>query len=472
MTFQQVLDTKQKALKINLDNEIYGTFAEIGAGQEVCRHFFQAGGAAGTIAKTISAYDMTVSDVIYGKGKRYVSAERAKKMANREFDLLVNRLDNRGPSRFFAFSDTVAARSYRGGGECHGWLGVEFQHKVGAESSSVLIHVEMLDVENVQQQEALGILGVNLIFASFFNFDSCADFVASLFDGLNRNRIKIDMIHVEGKAFENVDSRLYSLELVQKRFCEAIMFDQKGQALRSADAIYKKNVLVARGSYRPPTLVNIDMLETGVRRFKSELDAEERKNVLVVPEISMAKLLVRGGNIDTEDFLARVDLLCELGHQVLVTNFETYFSLSQFVSKYGKKEVAFVTGVYNLEEIMDYRRYEEFHGGILTALGELFGHRTRLYIYPAVDDDDETQLRTMDSIKIFDEVMFLYLHLIENQKIQQIERYNPEISHIWSRTVLKMIETGDSAWEKMVPEKVMKLVKKKKLFGHKSGGQS
>ncbi|MDD0853084.1 hypothetical protein HBN50_08250 [Halobacteriovorax sp. GB3] len=469
MSFCQILTAKQKALEINLDHHIYGNLAEIGAGQEVARHFFQAGAAAGTIAKTISAYDMVVSDSIYGKEKsgRYVCEDRLVRMLDREYDQIINRLGEvRDEStQFFAFANTVAAKSFSGKGECHGWLGVRFQHKAKADFSEVILHVRMRDQENIQQQEALGIIGVNLIYACFRHIDNSKAFISSLMDGLSTRRIRIDMIRVRGDAFKGIDSRLLALELVKKKFCKAIMFDEQGRVLQATDEIYKKNLCVLRGSFRPPTHVNMDMLRSGLEKFEKSLDKQERDKVLVLPEISMSKLIERG-EVDNDDFLARVDLLSALGKKVLITSFDNYFALNEYLSKYSRKKIAFVTGIFNVEEILDLKRYEDSPTGILGALGALFGHTTRLYIYPVMDDD-KNEIRKLDSVKYDSKLQGIVDYLLANKFIEDIKDYNPEYSAIWSRRVLSMIEQGDTAWEKMVPETVVKTVKEMNLFGYK-----
>lgn len=468
MSFCQILNAKQKALDLNLDHKVYGTLAEIGAGQEVARHFFQAGGAAGTVAKTICAYDMTMSDTIYGTTSRYVSFERLCQMLEHEYNLLNERLTDRNDkTQFFAFADTVQAKSYMGTSECHGWMGMSFQHQAKAAVSRVILHVRMLDKENVQQQEALGLIGVNLIYSCFRHLESREIFVSSLMEGLTTERLEIDMISVEGPAFANEDSRLYSLELVKRRYCQAVMFDPHGKPLRAADNLYKKNLVVLRGSFRPPTLVNLDMLQCGLKLFEQSLSANERKDIVVLPEISMSKLIERG-EVDNSDFLARIDLLACLGQSVLISNCETFSELNRYLSSYSKKRLAFVLGVYNLEDILSVDKYKDRPDGLLGAIGELLGHTTELYVYPAADDDDASKLRTLESLNISEEIRHLYNYLLENKKVQEIAGYDESVSGIWSRTVLKMIQDGESGWEKMLPDVVAQLVKKKKLFGYKS----
>src|SRR5438477_1572642 len=269
---EETIDTHSKALKINLDPRWYGTFAEIGAGQEVVRWFFRVGGAAGTIAKSMSAYDMKVSDAIYGHAERYVSRGRLQAMLDREFDLDVERLGKeRGDDHcFFAFADTVVARSYRGGNECHGWMGVKFQAQPHDEPSQIVMHVRMLDVEAFAQQEALGIVGVNLLYGAFFQHHEPDKLIESLLDRLTTGRVEIDMIQFRGIEFRGVDNRLMALKLVQLGLSGVAMFGPDREVLQPSEVLRKKAILVERGSFRPPTNVNLDMLETAKARFETD----------------------------------------------------------------------------------------------------------------------------------------------------------------------------------------------------------
>ncbi len=463
------LNSQQKALKLNLDDSIYGTFSEIGAGQEVARNFFQAGGAAGTMAKTMSAYDMIISDTIYGKEKsgRYVCEERVATMVSREYELLTERLKGKRSSKtkFFSFADTVAAKSFRGNKDCHGWLGVRFQHEADSQPSQLIIHIKMLDRENVQQQEAIGVLGVNMIYACYFALDNGEDFVESLMDNLTKDRIQMDMIRVEGPAFDHMDGRLLSLELVKKNFCKMILFDEKGDVLQASDALYKKNLCVLRGSWRPPTLVNFDMLNNGFQRFQEDLSEEEKKELIVLPEISMHKLIEKG-EISSADFLARVDLICGLGPCGLISKSVTIASLSTDLSSYSRRKIGFVLGSLNLEEIFQEEKYKGSHGGILGGLGDLIGGQTTIYVYPSHKENGELD-KISSTISLNPKFKLLLEYLIQNGFIQDIRNYTSGICHIWSRKVLSMIDEGNSEWESMVPSQVAKKIKEKKLFGFK-----
>lgn len=470
----QVLTAEQKAFQLNMDTSIYGTLAEIGAGQEVARTFFHAGGAAGTIAKTISAYDMAVSDAIYGKEEsgRYVCEPRLHKMLKREYDQLLDRLADKRPSgtKFFAFSDTVAAKSYKSNRDCHGWMGVKFQAVPNGEANEAIIHIRMLDRENLQQQQALGIVGVNLIHACYFYTDDPGQFVEALMSGLTNDRMEINMIRASGPAFTEIDSRVLCLELVKKSFTSAVLFDSYGNVHEAAESLYKKNVLILRGSWRPPTLVNMNMLETGTNKLKQKLEPNEKSSMLILPEISMTKLSDKG-EIDPADFLARVDLLASLGERVLITNFPTFHELSTYIRYYSKKRVSFVMGVYNLEETFDTSRYEHNSSGLLGALGALIGHNSQIFLYPATETDqgggelttkiDSTNLNIEENIKT------LIKYLKDEGHLEDITDYDERITGIWSRRVLKMIETSEEGWEKMVPELVSDIIKDKSLFGAK-----
>lgn len=466
MSFCQILDSRQKALELNLDPFIYGNFAEIGAGQEVARHFFKAGGAAGTMAKSISAYDMTMSDIIYGKSPsgRYVSRERLERMLDREFQQIQKRLsDTRSDkTRFFAFADTVAAKSYNGKGECHGWLGLSFQHLAKAESSKVILHVRMHDRSNLQQQNAIGDIGVNLIHACFNRTESPKRFMSSLLENLNKERIEVDMIHVEGPAFgEDYDSRVLCLELVARGFCQAALYDCNGTVQLAKDYLYKKNILSLRGSYRPPTNLNIDMLRSAEELLKKRVKASHQRSIISLCVISMNTLLSRGGDPDVVDFLARVDLLAKLNKNVLITNFNNHQELNSYLETCTNEQIAFVMGAYSFEQLFQEEEKESAEDGFLEVLGRLLGKRTIIYFYPAPDDDNENELVTLEKIKIKNEQIHLLIYLMEKGQVVELTNYDEGSARIWSRKVVASIKKGDGEWESMVPSKVKKFVRKR-----------
>ncbi len=327
------LTTNQKALKINLDPIRYGTFAEIGAGQEVARWFFKVGAAAGTISKSMSAYDMAVSDAIYGRCKRYVSRERLQSMLDHEHRLNLERLrSSRGNSTaFFAFADTVAARNYQGTNECHGWMGVKFQTHPRDEDSQVIIHVRMLENENGLQQEALGIVGVNLLYAAFFLHHKPHLMLESLLDNLTTARIEIDMVEFSGIEFRHVDNRVMSLKLVQLGLSGAAIFGPNGEVLQPSEVLRKRAILVERGSFRPVTKVNMDMVRCAHDRFAGEPEVKD-KQVVQLMEITMRNLLA-AGEIDLSDFLARADALGAVGKTVLISDYFEYYRLAAYLTQ-------------------------------------------------------------------------------------------------------------------------------------------
>ena len=490
----QLLTTNRKALTINLDNSKYGTFAEIGAGQETARYFFQAGGSAGTIAKSISAYDMKFSDEIYGKGGRYVSEERLERMLDYEFKLIDERLtETRGPlSTFFAFANTVVAKSYRGSHECHGWLGFRFQPEPMSEPSEIVIHVRMLDKENVLQQDALGIIGVNLVYGGFFLRDEPEKLINSLVDNLHGERIEVDMIRFRGSSFKNLDNRLMSLELVRQGLTQAVMFSPDGDVVQPSEVLYKNAVLVERGSFRPVTSVNLDMLKTGLEEFQAEPEVQGEK-VVVLMEITMKNLLA-GGEVNPDDFLARINIICDLGFTVLISNYPEYYRLASYFRRYTKEMVGIVLGVNNLVEIFNEKYYENLDGGILESFGRLFRNTVKLYVYPmrrdsleqyvtldqamgerrnpAPPDLEPHELVTADNIQVFPHLRHLYVHLRDNGYISPITRCDEPLLRIFSRDILHGIRTNSGDWETMVPPQVAALVKKHHLFGYNSKPES
>jgi hypothetical protein len=459
------LDTHQKALKINLDPRWYGTFAEIGAGQEVVRWFFRVGGAAGTVAKSMSAYDMTVSDAIYGSGDRYVSQSRCQAMLDREYGLNLERLKTqRGDTTaFFAFADTVVARSYKGGNECHGWMGLKFQSRPHDAPSQIMIHVRMLDAEASLQQEALGIVGVNLLFGGFFLHHEPELLVESLLDKLTTGRVEIDMIKFEGIEFRSVDNRLMALKLVQLGLSGAAMFGANGEVLQPSEALYKKAVLVERGSFRPPTHVNFDMLECAMKKFKADPSVTE-KEILPIFELTMRNLLAGGKDVDRRDFLARADLLAACGMTVLISDYFEYYRLAAYLSWRTKERIGIVMGVPSLIELFEEKYYTALPGGILESFGRLFKHNLKLFVYPLLDAASGTPI-TKDTMKVAPELVKLFGYLADRGSFVDLDNYNPDFLSIFSRDVLEKIAEGDPTWESGVPKEVADLIKSRRFFG-------
>jgi hypothetical protein len=456
-------ETLQKALQINLDLRWYGTIAEIGAGQEVARWFFRAGGAAGTVAKSMSAYDMAVSDAIYGRADRYVSKGRLQAMLDHEFELDVDRLgDERGDdTAFFAFADTVVARSYRGGNECHGWMGVKFESHPRDEPSQIVLHVRMLDTEAAQQQEALGIVGVNLLHAAFFQHHEPERLVESLLDQLTTGRIEIDMIEMKGIEFRAVDNRLLALKLVQVGLSGAAMFGPDRGVLQPSEVLRKKAILVERGSFRPPTVVNIDMLEAARAKFETDPAVAERE-ILTLTELTMANLRA-GGDVDRRDFLARTDLLAACGMTVLISDFLAYHRLAAYLAWRTDGRIGMVMGVPSLIDLFDEAHHAELPGGILESFGRLFKNDLRLFVYPMLREDS---VISVDTVAVGDELQPLYDYLAGRGSFVGLDNFKPDYLPIFSRDVLRRIPTDDASWEPMVPPEVGELIKKRGFFGY------
>jgi hypothetical protein len=465
VTGAQESDTRQKALRINLDPRWYGTIAEIGAGQEVVRWFFRVGGAAGTIAKSISAYDMAVSDAVYGKADRYVSSSRLQGMLDKEFQLNVDRLDtSRGDENcFFAFADTVVARSYQGGNECHGWMGVKFQAQARDEPSQIVMHVRMLDVEAWLQQEALGIVGVNLLYGAFFHHHEPDKLIESLLDRLTTGRIEIDMIQFRGIEFRRVDNRLMALKLVQLGLSGVAMFGPDREVLQPSEVLRKKAVLVERGSFRPPTHVNLDMLHTARARFEED-PAVAGRPVLTLTEITMRNLLAGGADVDRRDFIARAELLAACGMTTLITDYFDYYRLAAYIAERTTERIGIVMGVPSLIDLFDERNHAQLPGGILESFGRLFKNSLKLYVYPLRPSADD-ELKTVTNIKVQPELQPLYDYLAGRGSFVDLDNYRPEFLPIFSRDVLRRIAADDESWETMVPAEVAGLIKQRGFFG-------
>ncbi len=461
-------NTHQKALSVNLDPRRYGTFAEIGAGQEVVRWFFRVGGGAGTIAKSMSAYDMKVSDAIYGRASRYVCRERLQAMLDYEHDLNLERLtDSRGDSTtFFAFADTVSARSYRGGNRCHGWMGIKFQAYPRDEDSQIIIHVRMLDGEAALQQEALGIVGVNLVYGAFNLHHEPELLVDSLLDGLSTSRIEIDMIEFSGIGFRHVDNRLMSLKLVELGLSGAAMFAAEGEVLQPSEYFYKRPILVERGSFRPVCNVNLDMLRCAHEKFSEQPDVQNEKLAQVM-EITMNNLKA-DGEIDRHDFLSRVDVMAACGMTVLVSDFFEYYRLAAYLSQFTQEQIAIVMGAGSLQQLFDEKYYTKLDGGILESFGRLFKNDLRIFCYPLLNTASN-ELTTCDNLDIKPDLRKLYDYLKDRGVISHLDNYNPDCLHVFSREILKKIRVNDDSWEQMVPQTVANVIKENKYFDYQSG---
>ncbi|MEL7220816.1 MAG: TonB-dependent receptor [Bacteroidota bacterium] len=461
---RQKLETEQKALEINLNSKIYGTFAEIGAGQEVARYFFQVGAAAGTIAKTMSAYDKVYSDHIYGTepSGRYVCESRLYRMLDHEYDLISTRLSHERPgTNFFVFADTVAAINYQRTIKGDGWLGIRFQLHPDQEPNELILHVRLLDNDNQLQQQAIGVLGVNMIYACYNYYEQPKELLKSLMDSL-KGRIAIDMVRLTGPDFEHIDNRLLCLWIVKYKLSEVAMFGPDGKSVHASEFLYKKDVLVVRGSYRPPTLVNLDMIKASNKQFRNEEKVDSTRTFLLA-EITMDNL--RGsGELDEKDFLDRTELLCALGQTVVVSDCEAHQKLVNYLSDYKVRQLGLVLGVRPLLDMLSNQYYQNMDTKLLAAFGELFTRNVRIYVYPYMQEGS-AELMTAQNLPIPDGLTFLYKHLLDNHQIVDVADFNASILHIFSKDVLVEIREGGSGWENRVPAKIAALIKEKCLFG-------
>ncbi len=465
MIDERRLTTEEKALKVNLQGDIYGCFAEIGAGQEVAANFFKAGGSSGTIAYTHSAYDMKVSDSLYGEASRYVCEERLLTMLDTEYVKLKKTLPSKfKESRFFAFCNTVESLNYHKTNQGHGWVGMRFQLTQGGEPNDVILHIKMHDTSHKSQQEALGILGVNLIHASYFHGSDLEQFLASLVYRLPRERMEIDMLRLSGPDFEEIDNRIIALNLVKRGITDATMFDLSGNVLQPATALYKKNILLMRGRFRPVTKVHIDMLERGKEQFLLEEGVSEEK-VRVVVELTLKDLTADGKILD-KDFVDRAELLGTLGYTVMISNYLKHYKMVDYLSSIARgARLGVIVGIYNLQSIFDERYYENLPGGILEAFGRGFGRKVKMFVYPA-NNVENGELYHLGNLEIQPKLRGLLQYMMDNSKLAAINDYDERLLHILSDDVLSKIKAEASIWEDDVPTEVVKAIKHYELFGY------
>jgi len=465
--FEEIPSLKTKALRINLNENIYGTFAEIGAGQETVRHFFRAGGASGTIAKAMSAYDKDFSDDIYGieEDGRYVTEARLRKMLSHEIDLIEKRItrDKHPNKMFFSFANTVATIDFAKQFKGHGWVGIKYQLDSDQDYNEIVLHVRFKETDARLQQETLGILGLNLIYGAFYKYNVPKKLLRYLYDHLDKDRLEIDTVNFSGPAFKDVDNRLMSLQLVKNGMTDAVMFSPDGTNVLPARELYKKNILTLRGSFRPVTKVNMDMFEKSYRLFLEENRVTE-DNTKVLFEITLSNLRAEG-EIDEQDFMDRADLLCSLGQTVLISNFQEYYKLVEYFSQYTKNRMGLAMGVNNLVDIFDEKYYRHLSGGILEAFGKLFFKDLKVYLYPMIDEETG-ELITSDNLKVHPRMKELYKFFKYNGKVADIKDFDPEVLNIFSREILQMISEGKKGWTKMLPEGIPDLIKDYRMFGY------
>jgi len=462
---EQIPSTKDKALRINLNENIYGTFAEIGAGQETVRHFFRSGGSSGTIAKAMSAYDKDFSDAIYGieEDGRYVTESRLKKMLGHEVNLIERRLNrDKHPSKmFFSYANTVATIDFAKQFKGHGWVGIRYQIEPDEDYNEIIIHIRFKETDARLQQETLGILGVNLIYGAYYKYNDPKKLLRYLYDHLDKDQLEIDTINFSGPRFADVDNRLMSLQLVKNGMTDAVMFDPEGKNILPASILYKKNILALRGSFRPVTKVNMDMYEKSLKMFLQENKVEE-KNTLVVFEITLSNLRSEG-EIDERDFMDRAELLCSLGQTVMISNFQEYYKVVEYFSAYTKARMGLAMGVNNLVDIFDEKYYRHLSGGILEAFGKLFYRDLKVFLYPMLDEDGN--VINSENLKVHPRMKELYKFFKFNGKVVDIDDFDPHTLEVFSREVLKMISNGKPGWEGMLPKGIAEIIKQHQLFG-------
>lgn len=465
MVDERRLTTEEKALKINLTTDIYGCFAEIGAGQEVAANFFKAGGSSGTIAYTQSAYDMKVSDAMYGPASRYVCEERLITMLETEYNTVCARLPKKQKeARFFAFCNTVESLNYHKTNQGQGWVGLRFQLTLGGPFNDIILHVKMHDNSHRAQQDALGILGVNLIHAAYYSTDDLDEFITNLVHRIPRDRVEIDMLRVSGPDLGNVDNRIIALNLVKRGITDATMFDLCGTVLQPAAALYKRNILLMRGRFRPVTKVHLDMIEHGTELFLKEEGVRE-DNLSVIFELTL-KDLTADGKISDKDFIDRAELLSSLGYTVMISNYLKHYKMLDYLSSIARgHKMGVIAGIYNLHTIFDERYYDNLAGGLLEAFGIGFGHNVKMFVYPAINVDTG-DLYTLDELAIPTHLMGLVRFLRDNNKLAPISNFDAEILKIMSDDVLSKIRAGIPSWEDDVPENVVKAIKYFELFGY------
>jgi len=463
---EQIPSIKDKALRINLNENIYGTFAEIGAGQETVRHFFRAGGSSGTIAKATSAYDKDFSDVIYGveEDGRYVTESRLKKMLTHESNLIEKRLSRiKHPNKmFFSYANTVATIDFAKQFKGHGWVGIRYQIEPDEEYNDIILHIRFKETDVRLQQETLGVLGVNLIYGAYYKFNDPKKLLRYLYDHLDKDQLEIDTINFSGPRFAEVDNRLMSLQLVKNGMTDAVIFDPEGRNVLPAAILYKKNILTLRGSFRPVTKVNMDMYKESLKMFLEEnkVDAE---NTLVIFEITLSNLR-SDGEINERDFMDRAELLCSLGQTVMISNFQEYYRVVEYFAKYTKARMGLAMGVNNLVDIFDEKYYRHLSGGILEAFGKLFYRDMKVYLYPMIDENGV--IMNSETLRVHPRMKELYKFFKFNGKVVDITNYNPENLEVFSREVLKMIGENKPGWESMLPSGVAEIIKTQELFGY------
>lgn len=390
--------------------------------------------------------------------------DRLKQMLDKEYRTLQETLPEKNKkARFFAFADTVESLNYHKTNQGQGWVGIKFQLEVGAEPNEVILHVKMHDTSHHGQREALGILGVNLIHAAYNHNGGIDEFLEELSYRLPRDRMEIDMLNISGPDFEKVDNRIIALNLVKNGLTDATMFNQARHVLQPSTALYKKNVLLMRGRFRPATKVHFDMISNGLDLYKNEPDVDEEK-VQVLFELTL-KDLTAEGQISVKDFVDRAELLCSMGYTVMISNYLKHYKMIEYLSDLTRGlKIGIVLGVYNLQTIFDEKYYDTLKGGLLEAFGRGFGRNIKMYMYPALKQNGD--IYNIDNFELPEHLACLLDYMKKSGKIEMIENYNKDLLSIISDEVLAKIKSGDESWETDVPIEVSKAIKYYELFGY------
>jgi len=460
-----MLSTKEKSVHININSTYYGAIAEIGGGQETARHLFQAGGASNTVAKSISAYDKLFSDHFYNQGtpSRYVAEDRLRKMLDYEYDELIEILDKKNTQKFFAFANTVETLNFSKTNQGNGWLGIAVEGTDRYSPNKMFIHVKLHENDTLLQQYTLGTLGINLIYGGLFQWQDPQSILLSLLDNLDTNRVEVDYIYVEGPDMELVDNRLLNLMLVNNDMTPAIMFDQSGKVQQPSDMLYKKNVIVLRGYFRPINNLGMEFIEDSLDFFKRD-ENYKPDNTIAFCEISL-KYLMQNEKVDEKDFLHRVDLLNMMGQSVMVSKFYRYFQLVKYFGQFKLIKLRIVVGLPAFDKILDSDNYTDLRGGLLESMGALFQEHVKIYLYPYIDArSGEVVYPDDDHFSKENKLLWQYLNAIK--KILVLKSISPKNLEIRSEHISELIENGDDSFANYVPDKVFQHIKNNGLFGY------
>ncbi|MFV0375888.1 MAG: hypothetical protein ACK5JD_01155 [Mangrovibacterium sp.] len=460
-----ILSIKEKAVHINIDSNYYGTIAEIGGGQETARHLFQAGGASNTVAKTISAYDKLFSDHFYNQGapSRYVAEERVRKMVDYEYNELINILDKKNSQKFFAFANTVETLNYTKTNQGNGWLAIAAEGTDRYKPNKLFIHVKLHERDTLLQQYSLGALGVNFIYGALFYWDDPRKVLLALLDNLGDDRVEVDYIYAEGPDLTWVDNRILNLMLVSNNMTPAIMFDPEGNVKHPGDMLYKKNILLMRGYFRPVNNLAIEFLDESLEVFRRDEDYLP-DNTMAFCEISLNNLM-HDRQVDEKDFLQRVDLLNMVGQSVMVSNFSRYFELVNYFGQFKMIKLRIIMGMPTFDMILDGSLYPDLRGGLLESVGKLFHDNVKLYLFPYIDTKTgELVYPDDDHFEGPNKLLWQYLNL--TKKILVLELKSKEMAKQSSEHLKELIRNGDDRLQNYLPEKVYQHIKENKLFDY------